>query len=79
MMETLMFGSLISAVDPVPTLCSFSHLQVDRNLYTIIFGESLVNDSMAIVLYGWIGQQSRSGLINLAPYINWGHSSFPSS
>jgi hypothetical protein len=38
MMETLMFGSLISAVDPVATLCSFSHLQVDRNLYTIIFG-----------------------------------------
>lgn len=71
MMETLMFGSLISAVDPVATLCSFSHLQVDRNLYTIIFGESLVNDAMAIVLYRTFKHAVEENITD--PSDLWGH------
>jgi NhaP-type Na+/H+ or K+/H+ antiporter len=51
MLEALMFGSLISAVDPVATLATFAHVHVNPNLETIVFGESLVNDAMAIVLY----------------------------
>jgi NhaP-type Na+/H+ or K+/H+ antiporter len=50
-LEALMFGSLISAVDPVATLATFAHVHVNPNLETIVFGESLVNDAMAIVLY----------------------------
>ena len=50
-LEALMFGSLISAVDPVATLATFAHVHVNHNLETIVFGESLVNDAMAIVLY----------------------------
>ena len=46
--EAYMFGALISAVDPVATLCTFAQLQVDPKLETVVFGESLVNDAMSI-------------------------------
>jgi sodium/hydrogen exchanger 3 len=49
--EALLFGSLISAVDPVATLCTFAQLKVDPKLETVVFGESLVNDAMSIVLF----------------------------
>jgi sodium/hydrogen exchanger 3 len=49
--EAFLFGSLISAVDPVATLCTFAQLKVDPKLETVVFGESLVNDAMSIVLF----------------------------
>jgi len=47
----LLFSSLISAVDPVATLAVFSSLKVDRVLYAIVFGESVLNDAVSISLY----------------------------
>ena len=47
----LLFGSLISATDPVATLAVFSSLKVDRTLYSIVFGEAVMNDAVAIALY----------------------------
>lgn len=44
------FGSLIAATDPVSVLAIFSSLGADRNLNAIIFGESVLNDAVAIVL-----------------------------
>jgi sodium/hydrogen exchanger 8 len=49
--ECLAFAALISAVDPVATLATFDALQVDPNVEVLIFGESLLNDAVAIVLY----------------------------
>lgn len=46
-----MFGSLISAVDPVATLAIFQAIDVDPTLYMLVFGESVLNDAIAIVLY----------------------------
>jgi NhaP-type Na+/H+ or K+/H+ antiporter len=48
-----MFGALISATDPVATLNIFSSRSVDAPplLYSIVFGESVLNDAIAIVLY----------------------------
>ena len=46
-----MFAALISAVDPVATLATFSSLQVDPDLEVLVFGEALLNDAVAIVLY----------------------------
>ncbi|KAM6127869.1 LOW QUALITY PROTEIN: sodium/hydrogen exchanger 9 [Phoenicopterus ruber ruber] len=44
------FGSLMSATDPVTVLAIFHELHVDTDLYTLLFGESVLNDAVAIVL-----------------------------
>ncbi|KAG0711168.1 Sodium/hydrogen exchanger 9 [Chionoecetes opilio] len=48
--DSLLFGALISATDPVTILAIFSDLHVDVNLYALVFGESVLNDAVAIVL-----------------------------
>merc|ERR550519_80981 len=48
--ESFAFGSLISAVDPVATLAIFQALDVEPVLYMLVFGESILNDAVAIVL-----------------------------
>ncbi len=48
--ECFAFGSMISAVDPVATLAIFQALSVDPILYMLVFGESMLNDAVAIVL-----------------------------
>lgn len=49
--NALTFGSIISATDPVSVLSLFSKLGVDNSLYSIVFGESVLNDAVAMVLY----------------------------
>ena len=48
--ESFAFGSLISAVDPVATLAIFNALDVDPLLSMLVFGESVLNDAIAIVM-----------------------------
>nr|XP_020657662.1 sodium/hydrogen exchanger 9 [Pogona vitticeps] len=48
--DCLLFGSLMSATDPVTVLAIFHELHVDTDLYTLLFGESVLNDAVAIVL-----------------------------
>lgn len=48
--DTLRFGASISATDPVTTLAIFNDLNVDVNLYALVFGESVLNDAVAIVI-----------------------------
>jgi solute carrier family 9 (sodium/hydrogen exchanger), member 8 len=52
-MEALMFGALISAVDPVATLSIMGNpeLNCDPLLYSLVFGESVLNDAVAISLF----------------------------
>lgn len=49
-MESFAFGSLISAVDPVATLAIFAALDVEPVLNMLVFGESILNDAVSIVL-----------------------------
>lgn len=51
-LETLHFGCIISATDPVTTLAIFTDLNVDPTLNGLVLGESLLNDAVAIVLVG---------------------------
>mmetsp|Transcript_15848 Transcript_15848/g.23841 ORF Transcript_15848/g.23841 Transcript_15848/m.23841 type:complete len:567 (+) Transcript_15848:84-1784(+) len=52
-MESLLFGALISAVDPVATLSIMGspELQCNQMLYSLVFGESVLNDAIAVVLF----------------------------
>lgn len=52
-MEALLFGALISAVDPVATLSIMGNpeLNCDPLLYSLVFGESVLNDAIAISLF----------------------------
>merc|ERR1719265_1649673 len=45
------YASLISATDPVATLSTYSKLKVDPLLNILVFGESIINDAVAIVLF----------------------------
>ncbi|KAI9491255.1 sodium/hydrogen exchanger 3 [Zychaea mexicana] len=48
--DSMIFGAILSATDPVTILAIFSQLHVDPQLFSIISGESLMNDAVAIVL-----------------------------
>lgn len=52
----MVFGAIISATDPVTVLAVFNMLGVDRDLYALVFGESVLNDAVAIVLYNTLLQ-----------------------
>ncbi|KAL9179696.1 hypothetical protein ACHAXT_008986 [Thalassiosira profunda] len=50
-LELLAFGALISATDPVSTLAVFSAKKVDPHLFYLVFGESVINDAVGLVLF----------------------------
>jgi NhaP-type Na+/H+ or K+/H+ antiporter len=49
--ELLTFGGLISATDPVSTLAVFQTKRVDPQLFYLVFGESVLNDAVGLVLF----------------------------
>ncbi|ULU14138.1 hypothetical protein L3Y34_016568 [Caenorhabditis briggsae] len=48
--ECFAFAAMISAVDPVATLAIFQAVKVESLLYMLVFGESMLNDAVSIVL-----------------------------
>lgn len=49
--DAISVGATLSATDPVTILSIFNSYKVDPKLYTIIFGESILNDAIAIVIF----------------------------
>jgi sodium/hydrogen exchanger-like protein 6/7 len=49
--DALSVGATLSATDPVTILSIFNAYKVDPKLYTVIFGESLLNDAISIVMF----------------------------
>lgn len=49
--ESCAFGAFISSTDPVAVLAIFKEMNADVTLFSLIFGESIFNDAIAIVLY----------------------------
>ncbi|KAK9504910.1 hypothetical protein O3M35_009080 [Rhynocoris fuscipes] len=58
-LDTLYFGAIISPTDPVTILAIFNDMRVDVTLYSLVFGESVLNDAVAIVLSGSIQNYER--------------------
>lgn len=58
-LESLAFGSLISSTDPVAVLAIFKEMDTDINLYTLIFGESIFNDAISIVMYNTVAEANQ--------------------
>ncbi len=50
-LPSMLFGALISATDPVSVLAVFAEVNADINLYSIVYGESVLNDAVALVMY----------------------------
>jgi NhaP-type Na+/H+ or K+/H+ antiporter len=53
MLDSLVFGSLISSIDPVAILSVLTSLNMSETdtIYIIVLGESLLNDGIAITLF----------------------------
>lgn len=60
--DSFAFGSLISATDPVAVLAIFKEMGADENLYAIVFGESIFNDAIGIVMYDTVKNLGQSKL-----------------
>lgn len=54
LIECFTFSTIISAVDPVAVLAIFHEIGVNKSLYFLVFGESLLNDAVVVVLYSTV-------------------------
>ncbi|KAJ1669605.1 monovalent cation:H+ antiporter, CPA1 (nhx1), partial [Coemansia sp. RSA 25] len=61
LLDSLILGTILSATDPVTILAVFEQLRVDPKLFSIIFGETVFNDAVAIVLFVTLSNLRASG------------------
>jgi CPA1 family monovalent cation:H+ antiporter len=52
LVAAFMFGTIVSATDPVGVIAIFRRLNIPLDLVTLVEGESIANDGVAIALYG---------------------------
>ncbi|XP_076047716.1 na[+]/H[+] hydrogen exchanger 2 isoform X2 [Oratosquilla oratoria] len=64
-LHIFLFSALISAVDPVAVLAVFEEIHVEEVLYILVFGESLLNDGVTVVLYHMFEGFSKLGESNI--------------
>lgn len=64
-LDIFLFASLISAVDPVAVLAVFEEIHVNEILYIVVFGESLLNDAVTVVMYHMMEVYNEMGLNNI--------------
>lgn len=50
-LESMLYGAAISSIDPVATLAILAQTDVPPILYNLVFGESVLNDAVAIVIF----------------------------
>ncbi|RXN16453.1 sodium hydrogen exchanger 1-like protein [Labeo rohita] len=65
LLSCLLFGSIISAVDPVAVLAVFEEIHINELLHILVFGESLLNDAVTVVLYHLFEEYSSVGTVNV--------------
>jgi NhaP-type Na+/H+ or K+/H+ antiporter len=62
LLELLTFGALIAATDTVSVLGVLQAKKVDPHLFSLVFGESALNDAVAIVLFRSFSHLVRIGV-----------------
>lgn len=60
-LDSYLFGALISATDPVATLSIMGAVNADPVVYNLVFGESILNDAVAIVLVRIFSSMGQTG------------------
>ncbi|GLD92767.1 hypothetical protein PINS_up001346 [Pythium insidiosum] len=63
--EAYLYGALISAVDPVATLSVFKKNGVPPLLFNLVFGESMLNDGVAIVAFTLFQRLIKAGITDV--------------
>ncbi|XP_075961610.1 sodium/hydrogen exchanger 1b isoform X1 [Anarhichas minor] len=66
LLSCLLFGTIVSAVDPVAVLAVFEEIHINELLYILVFGESLLNDAVTVVLYHLFEEFSHAGTVTVA-------------
>jgi len=51
LVDSVAFGALISATDPIAVVALFKEIGVNQDLFALIFGESILNDAVSVILY----------------------------
>ncbi|XP_068431610.1 Na(+)/H(+) exchanger beta-like [Clinocottus analis] len=65
LLSSLLFGTIVSAVDPVAVLAVFEEIHINELLYILVFGESLLNDAVTVVLYHLFEEFSHAGTVTV--------------
>jgi sodium/hydrogen exchanger-like protein 6/7 len=68
--DAISVGATLSATDPVTILAIFNTYKVDPKLYTVIFGESILNDAVAIVLFETAQRYKEGGAAGTLGFIS---------
>lgn len=59
--ESFILGAIVSATDPVSVVSLMKESGASESLFNIIFGESIFNDAVAIVLYKTVVKLTEDG------------------
>jgi CPA1 family monovalent cation:H+ antiporter len=65
--SAILLGAIVSATDPVAVIAIFRRLHVPVDLLTLVEGESIANDGVAIVLYALALAFASGGVANALP------------
>ncbi|XP_052388848.1 sodium/hydrogen exchanger 1b [Carassius gibelio] len=65
LLSCLLFGSIVSAVDPVAVLAVFEEIHINELLHILVFGESLLNDAVTVVLYHLFEEFAHAGEVTV--------------